>query len=72
MRSSRLWKGCHQIVKLLKKAIWFVLCIASGLTMGAGLYQFMLPKGDPGLALMLVMIAFLSGYYLRPQKPRAR
>ncbi|EPL15640.1 hypothetical protein [Pseudomonas sp. CF161] len=57
-------------MKLFKKGVWFVLCIASGLTMGAGLYQFMLPKGDPGLALMLVLIALISGFYLRPQKPR--
>lgn len=59
-------------MKLLKKILWFVLCVASGLTMGAGIYQFMLPKGDSGLALMLVMIALISGFYLRPQKPRAR
>ncbi|MBS7560225.1 MULTISPECIES: hypothetical protein [Pseudomonas] len=59
-------------MKRVKKAVWFVLCMGSMLSMGAGLYQFMLPKGDPSLALMLVLIALISGFYLRPQKPRAR
>lgn len=62
--------GRYQIVKLLKKAVWLVLCLASGMTMVGGIVQFLLPKGDPSLALMLILIALITGYYLRPQKPR--
>jgi hypothetical protein len=57
-------------MKYLKKLIWIVLCIGSGLSMAAGLFQFLIPKGDNGLGLMLVMVAVISGFYLRPEKPR--
>ncbi|CAM3996676.1 hypothetical protein D3C81_419850 [compost metagenome] len=56
------------IVKFLKKAVWFVLCITSGIVMGTGLFQFVGPGGNTDLGAMLVMIAFFMGYFLRPQR----
>jgi hypothetical protein len=58
-------------MKAVKKLIWLLLCAGSGTAMAAGLFQFIAPRGDKGLALMLVMIALISGFYLRPQKSRS-
>ncbi|MCE5981642.1 MULTISPECIES: hypothetical protein [Pseudomonas] len=55
-------------MKFLKKAVWFVLCITSGIVMGTGLFQFVGPGGNTDLGAMLVMIAFFMGYFLRPQR----
>lgn len=59
-------------MKYLKKALRILMCLASGVCMGFGLLEFMKPEGDGGLALMLVMIAIFSGYFLRPERPKTR